>query len=88
MRVTSAVLLAALTALISAGLVATGAWFLLKHRTSWLALMDEFGRTGAGGATVAVVVLAGILLSVAFGRAQTAVSLMRQSSESRDGERP
>jgi len=78
-------LLAALTAFLSAGAVVAGTWFILTHNALWTSFMNSLGRTGAGLATVAVSVLAGILLAAAFDRVEEAAAIARRStSNSRD----
>lgn len=76
-------LLAAVAALLSVAVVAAATWFVLTHEILWKPYMDALGRVGVGVATVAIMVLAGVLLAVAFDRAEESVVLARHASRKR-----
>ncbi|MFP4248892.1 MAG: hypothetical protein ACLFU7_04500 [Armatimonadota bacterium] len=73
-------LLAATMAVLSVAAVAFGAWFTLAHSGDWQALLDSLSSSGMGLATLAVVLLSGWLMAIAFQQAEEAVALFRKDS--------
>jgi hypothetical protein len=78
-------LFSAVLAVLAAGVVSLGSWFSLAHDADVKAFFDSLSQSEVGAVTLAIVLLAGWLLAVAFDRAEESFVLYKQRSSDSSG---
>jgi hypothetical protein len=73
-------LLSAATAALIAAVIVLGAWFFIEHRPDWRSWSNDASPTLVGALTAGVMLIAGILLTVALNRAESAILLGRRAA--------
>jgi len=78
-------LIAAVLALLAAGVVAFGAWYTLTHGTVCETLLHACNTTTSGAITLVIMLLAGGLMAYAFGQTEETIVLFRERSSKDSG---
>jgi|LSQX01.2.fsa_nt_gb intracellular septation protein A len=73
-------LLSAATAALIAAVIVLGAWFFIEHRLDWRGWSSDVHPVLVGALTAGVMLIAGILLTVALSRAEDAILLARRAA--------